>query len=331
MSVADSGGGNHGQETVVATEVGARTGRRVTNAVASGEYYCVSCPFCHDTRHRLEINHRWAEFPWMAHCFNETQCLSGATGVVNRVKLKQMVFGTIGVPPKLSVAGPPPMPPEPIALPAGFTPLSDLPEDHEAVAYLKKRGFDPAELAAVYGVGYCGEVPPEIRPAANRIFIPVTVDGALAVWQARAPRDSPQTGFGADPFAKYWNSPGFGRTAVLYGADAARPFDFVVVCEGATDVWKVGPPAVGLLSKTATLAQKELLVRHWGNGTLVVLLDADAEAEARRLAFELGHRFRNGAVIVRLPRGTDPGMLARGVLWGYIWEAGRERGLRLVD
>lgn len=322
---------NHGEETRVEADLDARSGRRVNRTVTSGEYYCVSCPFCNDTRHRLEINHRWAEFPWMAHCFNETQCMSGTTGAVNRVKLRQMIFGTIAAPPKLAiVADPTPKPMmEPVALPVGFTLISDLPADHEAVAYLMKRGFDLDELSSVYGVGYCGDVPPDIRPAANRIVIPVTTGGTLVGWQARAPRDTPRTGFGADPFAKYWNSPGFRRSTVLYGADAARDFDFVVVCEGVTDVWKVGPPAVALLSKSATAVQREQLVRGWGHGTLLVLLDADADTEARRLERDLGPQFRNGATLIRLPRGADPGQLARGTLWGYIREAARERGVLL--
>lgn len=322
---------NHGQETVVSSEVDARTGRRVTSAVASGEYYSVSCPFCQDTRHRLEVNHRWAEFPWMVYCFNETQCLNGREGRVNRARLRMMVFGTLAPPPKLAVtAGTHPVrPAEPATLPAGFTLLSDLPPDHAAVAYLVGRGYDPAELASGYGVGYCGEVSPEIRPAGHRIIIPVTCGGSLVGWQSRAPRDTPSSGFGADQFPKYWGPGYFRRGSVLYGIDLARPSDFVVVCEGVTDVWKVGPPAVALMSKKATASQRELLVRHWGHGSLLVLLDADADTEARQLELDLGPQFRNGSALVRLPRNSDPGMHAHGTLWGYIRAAVQEKGLCL--
>jgi len=92
----------------------------------------------------------------------------------------------------------------------------------------------------------------------------------------------------------------------------------VVVCEGVTDVWKVGPPAVSLFGKVASAEQQQLLIRHWGHGRLYVLLDADADAEAKKLVGTLGRLFRKGAGMVQLPRNTDPGGLPRGTVWSFI-------------
>src|SRR5262245_45733418 len=44
-----------------------------------GESYVVCCPYCHDGRHRLTINHMWGFYDeltgsrnlWLVHCFNE--------------------------------------------------------------------------------------------------------------------------------------------------------------------------------------------------------------------------------------------------------------------
>jgi DNA primase len=155
------------------------------------------------------------------------------------------------------------------------------------------------------------------------------MNGALVGWQARAPRDVPRTGFGGDPSPKYLNRHGFQRRSFLYGFDTARASDFVVVCEGVTDVWKVGPPAVALFGKQATSEQRHLLVRTWGHGTLIVLLDADARDEAVQLGRDLGRYFGKGVVVVRLPAGSDPGGLARGMVWGFIRQDARDAGVDL--
>jgi hypothetical protein len=72
------------------------------------------------------------------------------------------------------------------------------------------------------------------------------------------------------------------------------------------------------LSKTATAAQRQLLLHHWGRGLLVVMLDGDARDDAARLCRELGPGFALGAYAVPLPPGTDPGATSYTEIWQRI-------------
>lgn len=62
----------------------------------------------------------------------------------------------------------------------------------------------------------------------------------------------------------------------------------MVVCEGVTDIWRVGAPGVAILGKHASDEQVRLLSLGWADKVAVVLLDTDAAAEAA----ELGRRLR---------------------------------------
>jgi DNA primase len=96
-----------------------------------------------------------------------------------------------------------------------------------------------------------------------------------------------------------------------------------------TDVWAVGPPAVALFSNSLTAEQYHQLIRDWGRGTLVVLLDGDAADEANKLARLLKPHFKKGTVVVDLPSGFDPGDLPREEVWTRIRAAARESGVPL--
>lgn len=183
---------NQGEELVGVNAVDS-SGRRRMAVVNSGEYYRVNCPFCTDTRKRLWISYRFSEYPWLAHCFNETYCLSGPDGRPRRQRIQQWLFETTR-PVKLptaagfttdeAVVGP-------VDLPGDVTPVDRLPYDHQARRYLLDRGYDLAHLARDFGVGYVDRVydPTQHRPLEGRIFIPIVMDGELVGWQGRWPAD----------------------------------------------------------------------------------------------------------------------------------------------
>jgi len=307
-----------------------------------GEYYRVNCLFCSDTRRRLWISHRWGEpdsrtgreITHLAYCYNE-QCLAGDDRQAreNRERLHELVY-PLGVPrhrPLLGRGRPRDRPVEPkvFAVPDGVVPLEELSPEHPAVAYLRSRGFDPAELAARWRVGYCHSSRDAVPALLRRIFIPIHdvrprfgTDArdpvVLAGWQARIVGEQ----LGA---TKYFSALGMSKSRLLYGLpEALEAQGPAVVVEGPTDVWRLGPGAVALLGKSLSRRQWELLVSRFAGRPLVVLLDADARDEAGKICqLLLGPPHARAkvdpVVIATLPEGRqDVGECTRAEAWASV-------------
>src|SRR5262249_25633230 len=215
---------------------------------------------CSDRRHRLWINHRWALYVpqlktdnlWLACCYNEN-CLQ-SPGLA--LKLRDLVFDDFirGRDADPILPGQRFSSPLRQVRPAGLVyPLSSLQPDHEAVVYLRERGFDTDWLSRELQVGFCVEASPEFPMAGGRIVIPVTFQGRQVGWQARRLGDAADSGG-----PKYVTMPGMHKAEVLYNYDAARTSPFVVVCEGVSDVWSFGPEAVALFGKHISGQQLKL-------------------------------------------------------------------------
>jgi hypothetical protein len=330
-----------------------RQGRIQAEVASAGETYYVNCPFCNDTRKRLGISYHWSVWDeetddnmlHLAHCFNEN-CIS--TREIQK-KLHALVYpdGTYGQTMTVRLSSSPPsLPAAPrrFLLPEG-TLLSELPDDHSAIKYLQRRKFDPKRLAKRWGVRYCQAniIEPgrasRCRPyfqdkrLVYPIFAPslaidperVTACRAvrLAGWQARALTDRL-----ARNVPKYFSAAGMKKSELLYGLPAALVADGpLVVVEGVTDVWRVGPGAVALFGKTISPAQVKLILRHCPGRPLVVLLDADATDNARRVCQQI----RSGRLVAgdntpvdigKLPTGRkDPGECTHAEVWKVIQQA----------
>lgn len=298
------------------------TGRRCTRFF-SGEEYRVNCPKCGDTRFRLHIGHRFAEHACLAHCFNEN-CY--ASELVRR-QLYQFVFRTRRpvVLPVRTGAAPVPGSVTPV-MPGEVTPVAELPPDHPAAEYLRERGFDPAELARLYGVGYCRSASDRFKMAEGRIIVPITSKGELAGWQARFVGER---NWKASSQPKYYDMPRLPKRLLLYNLDQARTYPWGVLVEGVTDVWAVGPHAVGLLGKTFSFAQTETLAAAFRDRPLVVMLDGDAQRENEAITRNLAERNPSGIVRVTLPEETDPASYSPDVLADVIRGAADRQGVRL--
>ena len=85
----------------------------------------------------------------------------------------------------------------------------------------------------------------------DRLLIPVIAGNVLVGWQLRRLVDLPK-----DPY-KYLNSD-MKKSAVLYNMDNAKFCRDIVICEGVTDVWRVGRNAVALFGKHCSPAQLEV-------------------------------------------------------------------------
>ncbi len=162
---------------------------------------------------------------------------------------------------------------------------------------LTERGFDRQSLQQTWDVSFCDWCM-ACRPAAtSRIVIPVYRPAhlfsapsaeqplVLGGWQARLVPGFEVLG-GSD--AKYLSAAGMQKSELLYGLhlaiNAMRP---IYVVEGPADAWRVGLGAVALFGKDLSQTQKLLLVHHFVGRRIVVMLDQDAQEEARKIQHDL--------------------------------------------
>lgn len=189
-------------------------------------------------------------------------------------------------------------------LPARHTGKLKLPEGIQPLGkahrrYLESRGFDPDELAELWGVQ-------AISLAAKlswRLWIPVHQRGVLVSWTTRSIANA-SAGM---PLGRYISAPK-GDSAVplkslLYGEDFVMYG--VIVCEGPVDVWKIGYGAAATLGVGYS---HEQLVRIGRYPVRCVCFDAEgkAQARARKLCNNLSV-YPGKTINIVLESGKDPG------------------------
>ncbi len=185
------------------------------------------------------------------------------------------------------------------------------------------RGYNPHQLSRALGLAYCPEARPEFAKATGRIIIPVYMRGRLVGWQARFVGQPPHS-----DIPKYITMTGMKKSEALYNFDRAKQSSVVVVVEGASDVWTVGPRAVALFGKVASTHQVQVLTSVWRGKAVVVLLDADAEEQSQKLYAQL-QGSAQPLVRVQLPAGRDPGSFRYPEIWQLIHQAVGEQGADL--
>jgi hypothetical protein len=128
-----------------------------------------------------------------------------------------------------------------LAYPDGLVPLKKV---HRK--YLKGRGFDPDELVRLWGIQGIGLAP----SLSWRLFIPITQDGQVVSWTTRKVSDNGSSSryISASPSQEIRSA-----KECLYGIDYAR--HGVVIVEGPTDVWRVGPGSIAVLGTGIKPAQ----------------------------------------------------------------------------
>lgn len=299
------------------------TGETKLEIINRGETYAVNCPFCNDTRNRLWINHRWNTFDsrtctrnlFLAKCFNE-DCIADR-GVR---ALTELIFGnshtTLPAPEydstKTSVKTVIPRLPQ-------SQPLVNLPSTHHARTYLESRNFDPDYLSKEFGIRFCGY--PEngsLARATNRLLIPAYMNGNLVGWQARyiGERDWKDKSLFVP---KYFSMPGFRKSACLYNYDSAKEDPtFVIVCEGPSDVWRIGSSAVAIFGKDLSTIQRDLIINTWGKGTIIVMLDSDATVASNKVYNKLKEANLNVYNVSLEGLSKDPGDMSEEEVWDLI-------------
>lgn len=305
-----------------------------------GEHYRVNCPYCTDMRKRLYFNYQFGLYDeqldsynyHLAYCFNE-DCLRLQEGAVD--DLKEKIFGHLNARAKREIKTIEGLPSKTFIevkaeWPGPVKRLHELPFDHHANAYLRMRGYDTDELGKYLDICYCSEADDRFRLAANRIIIPIYKDNVLRGWQARY---IGERNWKSCPFPKYYTMPGTPINKVLYNYDDAKQFKVVVVCEGPSDVWAVGPQGVALFNYHFKPLQQRLLEQTWLNGIVVLMLDPeeDAQAHSDQIYEDLRKVIRGGVINVKLPEGRDPGNSDREYIWAIIKATARKQGIKIDE
>lgn len=126
-------------------------------------------------------------------------------------------------------------------LPPGIGPLQ---KQHEK--YLRSRRFDPKKIQQLWnvqGLTIAGRL-------SWRLFIPLHKNGELASWTTRSiyPDTVPKYLTASTTQSRY------PKASLLYGIDYCRG-STILLCEGPTDVWRLGPGAVASLGVGYSLEQ----------------------------------------------------------------------------
>jgi len=312
-----------------------------------GEDYKVCCPFCNDTRFRLEISHRWnttdeatdAYFGMaFIHCYNDGCDMNSDAPWRRRLdgheKMVEMTKPYIARNRPI-VYEEPLREKRPIKLPDKCLPIVNLSVDHHAIKYLEDRRFDIEYLFRCFRVLYCLDDPNPM--VAGRIIIPCYMREQLVGWQARCIGE-PES----DNVPKYYTAPGTQRNQILYNYDNAKGFNFVVLVEGPTDVWRVGNAGVASLGSAVSRSQIQLLQVAWKDGWVGLMLDPEYVKKPRkeplvpspyeklRTTLSNPTAFKRGMLEIVLPAGLDPGKFeSQELLWQFIRSTARMKGFEM--
>lgn len=254
------------------------------------EEYRICCPFCSDKRFRLYINSSWISFdgrhdnPGLIHCFNTDGKQESCTDIEENVDMLRRMVAGLGqntvflgnfqdyrASEETNVSDN-----VKVKLPGECIDIAELDDNHPAISYLIYRDYDISLLSEKFGVKYCISPPDGMDIVRNRIIIPVTMRNKLVGWQARSINDY--------EFPKYFTMPGMKIKNCLYNYDNASKHDSVIVCEGVTDVWRVGDKAVATFGKSVSEYQLKMLVR-WKY--VIIFWDSDAKDESYNLSKKL--------------------------------------------
>lgn len=170
-----------------------------------------------------------------------------------------------------------------------------LPELHSN--YLRKRNFDPIQIQRDYKIMACYTT----GNYAYHIIIPIIINGEIVNFTARDVTEQQDN--------KYKNCPNndvlISMKECLYNLDSVK--NKAIICEGVTDVWRIGKGCVATMGVEYTsyqlslLAQKEL-------DEIYILFDSDAITKAEKLANSIS-TFCSKVEIVELETG-DPADMA---------------------
>jgi len=166
--------------------------------------------------------------------------------------------------------------------------------------YLLQRNFDPFLLERNYGLlgtDHMAEHP-------FRIIIPITLNGKLVSYQCRDYTGKVPKSFKYIACEKRMEV--VHHKHILYGCDLVTN-DMVLIVEGATDVWRLGPDSAGTFGTGFKMEQVEFILRRYSR----VFIMFDPEKSAQQVAYEMAQKSISehgiDCELVTVDTGVDPG------------------------
>lgn len=184
-----------------------------------------------------------------------------------------------------------------------------------AVKYLHSRKVTDKQIIE-HKMGFCmsGEYK-------NRVIIPITENGDLKFWVARAISSDVKMKEKSPSDEDYQIS----KSEVIFNIDrASKKYHTAVICEGIFDALAFGDVGVSLLGKSLYQEQFNILLDYRAlltNG-LYISLDWDAKDKATEMAEKLSEYF--DVKIINIPKeGDDPN--------NYLQKYGRKAMWKLIE
>lgn len=174
-----------------------------------------------------------------------------------------------------------------------------LEEQARCALYLWERGFRPEELIRLWSLEGIGRKGGRL---AWRIYIPILYKDARVSWTSRAIGDKVQQRY----ISASAEEEAINHKHLIYGFDYC--LHSIVIVEGPTDVWKVGPGAGGLFGTAFSSAQVRKLIKFPNR---VICFDNSPEAQRRagQLAEQLAP-FPGRTLNIQL-EADDPGSASK--------------------
>lgn len=195
---------------------------------------------------------------------------------------------------------------------------------HEAFRFFADRMLSWRRIAKTFHVQYIEQSwgPSFLQ---GRFFCPIFYKGKQIGWQSRLARKPHY-----EDEARWITGTGMKVGMCFYNWDVAVRYKLKVIVEGASDVWNLGPRAIGCFKKSLSRGQLNLLAAtDRPENRYVVMLDPDqprvdvesgAEHHIRVAARALERLpgFQGRVIPVWLPKGQDPGSIDSLYAWELI-------------
>lgn len=306
--------------------------------VSRGEYYRVNCPYCPggDRQNHLYVHHLYGReidgrvANGLAHCF---RCHFEKDREHRRDFQDRLDFGIVLK--RANIISAPLVRTEVLAevpWPGEMIRLTELAFEHPALAYLRRRKFDPAMLETTYGVRFCIES--RLFPVIiGRFVFPVLWMGKLVGWQARLTYDPPK----GHALPKWFTMPGMARSELIYSIDLMRRHRCGALVEGPIDVAAFGTFAGAVLGSDVQMRHLDLLGSLYRDAAAVFVYDEDVREDPikypalMQAATQLSAKLAGGCAVVWLPQGKDPGDFAGdpAFLVNYVVREAARQGVQL--
>lgn len=203
--------------------------------------------------------------------------------------------------------------PDPIEMPANFSPLLTVKESNIGRIYAAKRGITEADMRD-FDIRY--------DYVDKRIVFPIYFNGQLVGWQGRdasgrSDTDKKHPKALTGPSSR--DGKGFKKSWVFYGWDRVKQASFVTIVEGPIDAIKGKEVnAIAILGKKVSDVQFKILIGLKRARTVFIALDPDAKQEKMELAQKLRPFFKE-VRIVDLPAGKDFGNSTKRAIKEYLY------------